>query len=214
MEWSDDMIKQSPKPTGKLGRIVGEEMNVDHSELWEWGLSQISIGANTNILDVGCGGGGAIQLLNKLSANSKICGIDFSDEMVSLSREVTKDLIKDGLVEISNGSVSSIPYHDDMFDLVTAFETYYFWSDLTSDLRQIFRVLKPGGIFLMVNSTYRHEKYEERNAYLAKLIEFKYHTPEEFHSFLSEAGYSSIEIIEIPEKNWISIISNKSGMPP
>jgi len=209
MEWNDDMTKQCPKPTGKFGQIVAEVMNKRHSELWKWGLSHISTGDNITILDVGCGGGGAIQLLNRLSVNSKIHGIDFSNDMVSLSREVNKDLIKDGLVEISNGSVSSIAYQSDIFDIVTAFETYYFWPDLNNDLREILRVLKPGGIFIMVNETYKHEEFEERNARLAKLLKIRYNTPEEFHCFLSEAGYTSIKIIEIPEKNWITIISKK-----
>ena len=44
------------------------------------------------------------------------------------------------------GSVERIIFAKDWFDAVTAFETVYFWSDLPQCLREVRRVLKPGGI--------------------------------------------------------------------
>ena len=42
-------------------------------------------------------------------------------------------------------------FQDDFFDLVTAFETYYFWTNFPDALKEIKRVLKPGGTLLLVN---------------------------------------------------------------
>ena len=209
MEWTEDMIKQCARPTGRLGRIVGEEMNKCHYELWQWGLNQISLDNNMTILDVGCGGGAAIKLINSLTPDSRIHGIDISRDMVALSREVNHASERGSLVEIKLGAVSSIPYQDDMFDMVTAFESYYFWPELDHDFKEVLRVLKPGGVFLIVNEAYIHEKFKERNAQWAELLNTRFHTPEEFLHLLLKAGYRSINIIEIPEENWITITSRK-----
>jgi len=61
----------------------------------------------------------------------------------------------------------------------------------------------------MVNETYRHEKFAERNSYLSKLLDMRYDSPGEFHGFLFEAGYTLIKIITVPEKNWITAIAKK-----
>ena len=209
MEWTDEMIRQCKKPTGKIGRIIAEEMNKCHYNLWKWGLRHIDIADRCSILDVGCGGGGAIMLLHTQSAHSRIYGIDFSDDMVSLSQEVNEELIKKSIVEIINGSVYDIPYSDETFDLITAFETDYFWSDMKSGLSEIFRVLRQGGIFLIVDEAYLHEFLKERNKQWAELMGVEFYTPEQYHRFLSDAGFMSPEIIEIPERNWITIISRK-----
>ena len=105
MEWTEDMIKQCARPTGRLGRIVGEEMNKCHYELWQWGLNQISLDNNMTILDVGCGGGAAIKLINSLTPDSRIHGIDISRDMVALSREVNHASERGSLVEIKLGAV-------------------------------------------------------------------------------------------------------------
>ncbi len=209
MEWTNEMIRQCSKPTGKIGRIVAEELNECHYSLWEWGLGHITVADNASILDVGCGGGGAIKLLHTRNNDCKICGVDFSDDMVSLSREINKELVKANIVEIITGNVTNIPYPGNTFDLVTAFETDYFWPDMPEALEEILRVLKPGGIFLIVDEAYRHELFEERNRQWAELMKISFYTPEEYRRFLTEAGFESIEIIEIYERNWITIISRK-----
>jgi ubiquinone/menaquinone biosynthesis C-methylase UbiE len=192
-----------------FGRFVGMGMNRGHSRLWRWGLSHISIKPNAFILDLGCGGGKAVQELTRISLSGKVCGIDYSEEMVQLARKINKKFIENGHVEILHGSVSSLPFSDGMFDYVTAFEAYYFWPNLIDDLKEIKRVLKPGGTLLIANEVYKHEKFEKRNLKLAKWGDMMLHTPEEYRGFLTEAGYMAIEIDEVAEKNWIAAIAEK-----
>lgn len=89
-----------------------------------WAPGHISIGSDAKILDIGCGG---VTALAKYTPKGKVCGIDSSVDMIQLSMKVNKHLIKKGLVEIKLGAVSSLPFADNIFDLATAFETYYFW---------------------------------------------------------------------------------------
>jgi SAM-dependent methyltransferase len=97
-----------------------------------------------------------------------------------------------------------------MFDLVTVFESYYFWPDLINDLKEIKRVLKPGGSLLMVNEVYKDDPFERRNTKWVKLLDMQIHTPDEYKDFLSEAGYRIEKINRLPQKNWITVVAQKS----
>jgi SAM-dependent methyltransferase len=209
MKWTDEMIRQSARPAGELGIITGKEMNECHYELWQWGLSHVQIADNSNILDIGCGGGGTIKLLSDLSKNSHICGIDISEDMVALSQQTNENTVHEGRIEINQGSVSSIPYPDDAFNLVTAFETDYFWPDLENDFREILRVLRPAGTFIIVDDSYDNEAFRERNARWSELNNGRAHAPDEYRSLLAKAKFNLVEIIEDIERNWITVISRK-----
>jgi len=209
MGFIEKFVKQCRKPSGRFAKFVGRTMNVGHNRIRHWGLSHISIAPDANILDIGCGGGKAVQELAMSTPNGKVYGIDYSEDMVQLSKKVNKALIKKGLVEIKHGTVSSLPFADNMFDLATAFEAYYFWPNLIGDLKEIKRVLKPGGTFLIVNEVYKDDKFEKRNTKWAQLLDMQLHTPDEYRDFLIKAEYHIVEIDNISQKNWITAIAKK-----
>ena len=209
MWFMEKMVKQCRRPTGRLGKFLGRGMNFGHASLRRWGLGHISIEPDAIILDVGCGGGKTVQELARVSSNGKVYGLDYSQDMVELSRKINKKFIREGRVEIRHGSVSSLPFPDGVFDLVTAFESYYFWPNLIDDLKAVKRVLKPAGTLLLANEVYKHENFEKRNSKWARWLDMQIHTPEEFKNFLTEAGYIGIDVFAFPEKNWITAIGRK-----
>ncbi|MBA7556206.1 2-methoxy-6-polyprenyl-1,4-benzoquinol methylase, mitochondrial [subsurface metagenome] len=112
MGFMEKMVRQCRKPTGSFGRFVGMGMNTGHGRLRRWGLSHISINLDAFILDVGCGGGKAVQELAQISSSGKVFGIDYSEEMVQLARKINKKFVENGHVEIMHGFVSSLPFTD------------------------------------------------------------------------------------------------------
>jgi len=210
MSLMEKMVKQCKKPTGTFGRFMARSMNYGHSKVAQWGLSHVSINKNNTILDVGCGGGKTVNTLTKTATEGKIYGIDYSADSVKVASKINKKPINEGKVEILHASVESLPFSDDSFDLVTAVETYYFWPDLINSLKEIRRVLKPGGSAILINECYRCDKFEKRNAKWARMGDFTYHLPEEFRKFLEKAGYSSIQIKILEDKNWIAAIGTKN----
>lgn len=178
-------------------------MNAGHGDSYRFGLDHIAIKPDSIALDVGCGGGKGVNLLAARVSTGKVYGIDHSLDMVKLSRKVNESLIQSGRVAIDHGSASSLPYSDDMFDFVTAFETIEFWPDLSADLREVKRVLKPSGVLLIVN---RHPGVEERGKW-TELLQLC--TPDEFRGCLSDAGYSDIAVDDGPKPGWIVVLAKK-----
>ena len=131
-------VSQCQKPTGWLGRFVLWRMNASHSKLTDWGLAHISVETHDTVLDVGCGGGKTISKLAGAASQGKVYGVDFSAESVTASKRTNAQAIGLGRVEIVHGSVSQLPFLDEMFDLVTAVETHIWWPDLPADIRAWF----------------------------------------------------------------------------
>jgi len=98
-------------------------MNSGHAKIRQWGLSHISINPDSCVLDIGCGGGKGVKEIASSVSKGKVYGIDYSEDMVQLSKKVNDNLIKQSIVEIIYGTVSALPFPDNMFDFVTAFET-------------------------------------------------------------------------------------------
>jgi SAM-dependent methyltransferase len=209
MGLAEKFVKQCRKPEGLVGRFVGRVMNVGHTKVRRWGLSHVSIEPHMTILDIGCGGGSALREIALSSPSAKLYGIDYSQDMVQLAKKVNRKLIKEGRVEVMYGSVSSLPFSDDTFDLVTAFEAYYFWPNLIHDLQEIRRVLKTGGTLLIVNEVYENQKFQARNKKWAAWGDMQLHSPEGYRDFLTASGYHAVGIHEIPERNWIAATGKK-----
>ena len=211
MGFTKYIINQVRYPRGTFGRRVAKRMNKGHAALAEWGLSNIKLNADMKILDVGCGGGANINSFAKIVTNGKVFGIDYSPTSVEVSKEVNKEFLDEGRVEIHHGSVSALPFDENTFDLVSGFEAYYFWPDLINDLKEIYRVLKINGTLLLINEGYKCENKKKRKIVenWAKLGKFKIHSPEEYKDFLTRAGFLDIQIFEQKKQGWITSIAKK-----
>ena len=197
MKLSEKFVRQCRKPRGLFGKLIARGMNRGHSKMAKWGLKSISIRPNDIILDIGCGGGQNVFNFAKKIKEGKIYGIDYSKVSVEMSKKKNKKFIQSGVVEIRHASVSSLPFPENTFDLVTGFETYYFWPDLVNDLKGILKVLKPSGALLLVNEAFKceEESLRKRNEKWSTLGNFPIHTPQEIHQFLEEAGFAHIQLV-------------------
>ena len=190
------------KPQGKLGNIQLKSMNKEHTPVSLWGLKHLDIKEDDIILDVGCGGG--IKLKRMAQKAKKVYGVDYSLESVKLSREVNEDNIKKGKVEVLEGNVQSLPFDDNTFDIVTAFETVYFWPDIKNSFGEVKRVLKPGGIFLIGMESNGSDNFIMR--FWSRFIDMKVYSDSEIKEFLDFNDFSKITIYLRDGKNKQEII--------
>ena len=186
-------------------------MNSRHSKVTDWGLSHALIGKQDIILDVGCGGGRTVSKLAAIAAQGKVYGIDHSPESVAMAMRTNKQWIDMARVEVREASVSRLPFSDGAFDVVTAVETHFWWPALPADLREVLRVLKPGGRLIIIAEVYKGaaaftskavERYSQKTGMALLSVE-------EHRALLTSAGYSDVQIVTEPRKGWICCIGSK-----
>jgi SAM-dependent methyltransferase len=211
------LLLQFRQPTGWLGRLSLRDMNRRHAKVTDWGLQHLAIEQHDTILDVGCGGGRTVHKLAGIASAGKVYGIDYAAESVRASRRTNARWIALGRVEIRPGSVSALPFPDHMFDLVTAVETHFFWPDLVADMREVLRVLKPGGTLVIIAEAYkggRYEKVLEKLVGLMKTMHYAHLSVDEHRELFSRAGYADIQLFENDGKGWICGIGTKPASLP
>ena len=202
---------QCKKPTGLFGRFTLWRMNKSHSKLTDWGLTHATVESRFTVLDVGCGGGRTISKLAAMAAQGKVHGIDYSKESVAASRRYNAQAIRAGRVEIHLADVGKLPFPDNTFDLVTGVETHFWWPDISAGLREIRRVLKPGGALILIA-----EVYKGADAFVSRVCEkqasitgMKMLTPDEHRDLLASAEFADLRIDPLTAKGWITAQGRK-----
>ena len=130
-----------------------------------------------------------------------VTGIDFSPVSVSKSLKVNTKAVEEGRCKVLEGNVANLPFDEGTFDLVTAFETIYFWPDIEHCFNEVKKVLKSGGQFVIVNESDGHG---EMDAKWESMIEGMHtYTPEEIKLHLTNAGFHDLNIPVNEEKRWL-----------
>ena len=189
-EEEKELIINARKPVGELGDKLLDRMNESHESLAQWGVSHLDISKDDVILDIGCGGGVNVERFLKMTEN-KVYGLDYSEIAVEKSTILNQKAIDEGRCEVIQGSVSELPFEDNAFDIVTGFETVYFWPDFVNDCKEVRRVLKDDGIMFICNEAIPDEE-DERQKELIDLLDMKIFSEDEFDEYLREAGFSDI----------------------
>lgn len=140
------VLQNTSCPQGFWGRMILRGMNSFHASLANRGMKQVEWQPEWNVLDIGCGGGANLKHLLNLCPEGKVYGIDLSEESVSFAQKYNAKHL-DKRCFIQQGDVCSLPYKEEAFDAVTAFETVYFWSPVDKALSEVARVLRKGGLF-------------------------------------------------------------------
>ena len=207
-EYEERDYPQFGKPEGEDGRSLLAEMNIQHRKLSEWALTTLPELKCKKILDIGCGGGMLISLLAAKYPEAEIFGVDISGESVAMTKKVNADLVERGRCHISLNSVSGLPFSAGTFDLVTAFETYFFWPDLENDIPKAAATVAEGGCMIIVSELYPHPAFNERNDEAARLSGLRLRSNEEMAEMMRNCGLD-VTVNEIEEKNWISFVGTR-----
>jgi SAM-dependent methyltransferase len=127
----------------------GEEMAKDHLPIVLPTLDLMQLQPADSVLDVGCGAGWLLRLLAERVTEGRLVGMDVADEMVRRARRNSTDLDS---VMVVPGSCEEIPWEDSFFTKVISVESAYYWPDPARGIREIFRVLRPGGsAWILIN---------------------------------------------------------------
>lgn len=141
----DERLRLEFNDWARAGRGAGMEKG--HRPVGEQAIEMMAIPADARVLDVGCGSGWATRLMAEKAPNGRVVGIDIADEMISLSEETSTSFSN---IEFQVASAEKLPFSDGEFSHAFSMESLYYYADMLAALREIKRVLKPGGLFVTV----------------------------------------------------------------
>jgi len=164
----DDVLKwvathlKHPKSDNEMAAMMLAIMNNANKStgIHLAGLVSAELGTPAKVLEIGFGGGAALCAVLKATKNSqkvvKAFGFDISDDCIMTAKKALSDEgIDASLYDLSTGDIcNKLPYADATFDVVYHLNCWYFWSDLGVGLKEIMRVLKPGGVLLTASKMY------------------------------------------------------------
>ena len=146
----DERLRLEFNDWARAGR--GEGMEKGHRPVGEQAIELMSLPADARVLDVGCGSGWATRLMAEKAASGRVVGIDIADEMIKLAKETSPSFSN---VEFQVASAEKLPFSAGEFTHAFSMESLYYYADILSALREIKRVLGPGGRFVTVVDLYQ-----------------------------------------------------------
>lgn len=194
---------KNPENT-RRGRWQLRAMNNRYSMLGVWGLSHVNFARTRLVLDVGCGGGKNLERILKQSKQINAVGVDISPASIQVTKKKNSRAVKDGRLQVVQGQAESLPFASNLFDLVTAFETVYFW-DVEKGLAEVYRTLKKGGQLLIVNESQSSKGIEE----YMQSIGFTVYTKDELCKIVKKAGFKNIRSDVGENGGWFAIVCEK-----
>ncbi len=146
----------------KLNRLITFGMDLR----WRKNLAKIIKAHNpNNILDIATGTGDLVLLFAEASSAKEIIGIDISEGMLKVGEEKIKKEKLTDMITLQKGDAEALEFEDNTFDAVSVAYGIRNFEDLEKGLSEILRVLKPGGIFVVLETSVP-EKFPFKQGYM------------------------------------------------
>jgi len=175
----------------------GEEMENHHISIAEQTIARMDLAPGQRVLDLGCGAGWATRMLAKAveGGEGMAVGIDISDAMIARARAASRELDN---VMFTVSAADEIPWRDDYFNKVLSIESFYYYPDQQRVLRELHRVMAPGGTLFILINLYKENPYSLRWVDgLAVPVHAR--SENEYEEMLRDNGFIHTEIAHIPD---------------
>jgi len=176
---------QLSRPSGRAGRVVAALMNRGNRALNARAIDLLDVSGGSRVLDLGFGGGLTFDPL--LERGATVAGVDRAGDMVAAALARHREHVDAGRLTLQRGEVDALPLEDAAVDRVLTVNTVYFWPDLAPAMRELHRVLAPGGRVVV---GIRDGSVMER----VDPAVFTIRTPEAIASSLEAAGFTAAEV--------------------
>lgn len=172
-----------------LNRVISFGIDV------KWRKKVVAIVAKTSpkqVLDIATGTGDLAINLAQTGA-TKIIGLDLSEGMLAVGKKKIAQKDLSGKIEMVQGDSEALPFSDNSFDAITVAFGVRNFETLEKGLEEIYRVLRPGGIFVVLETSVP-TKFPFRQGYnfytqnLLPLIGKLFSEDKDAYSYLSESA--------------------------
>jgi SAM-dependent methyltransferase len=180
-EWMTDRIAR--RPTGARAREIYRDPE-DHKPGFRAVLDALAPGPDDHLLEIACGGG--VLLAWALETGCRATGLDHSEEMVRLAREVAPE------AEVVLGKAEALPFEDETFTCVASATAFFFFPDPVAVLREALRVLGSGGRLAIATTPPELRGTPAAPEPMASIGCF--YSDEELAGLAAEAGFADVSV--------------------
>ncbi|RPI87624.1 MAG: methyltransferase domain-containing protein [Chloroflexi bacterium] len=177
--------------------------NYDGFRLSKWfqftqklATSVMDIKPDNRVLDVGCGTGYAVIEIARRLDQGKAYGIDISTGMVERAiKNIPGEL--SNRVSFRQASAEYIPYPNSDFDYILCTNSFHHYPEPPRALREMYRVLRPGGLLVILDNAIDLSLYTWAWDRLLRLFEkghVRYYTTKELGEMISKAGFKDVSL--------------------
>jgi SAM-dependent methyltransferase len=159
--------------------------------------------AGKAVLDIGCGSGGVTLHLARSNPTARFTGFDVEQPVIDHAARRARDEGLDGRAGFVRGDPGPLPFPDKAFDIVFSKDALIHVADKDSLFAEVFRVLKPGGLFVASDWLCGHdcEPSADMKAYLAaEGLNFGMASPGRYRSAMQGAGL--VDIVMTSRNSW------------
>ena len=185
-----ELAKQLGNPEGEIGIEIANMMNATNIGMTKHAIKSLNLSKNDIVLELGHGNCGHLPFLMEQAENLKYFGLEISELMQQEAIKSNQNYIENNSADFRLYNGTEIPF-DAEFDKIFTVNTLYFWQNPDSLLNEIYRVLKPNGIFAL---TFADKSFMEKLPF----------TPFGFNL------YSLKDVEELLQKNQFKILKSIS----
>ncbi len=149
-----------------------------------------------SILDVGCGTGKLLRRAGVRWPEAQLIGVDPANGMIEMAKRLTPN------ATFSKAMAETLPLQDASVDLVLSTTSFHHWQDQAAGLREIARVLRPGGRFILVDFSFPD--------WLVRVFRLKrVHSPAQLRALFIQAGLQVQAQQRLSWRRWLATVGNK-----
>jgi len=175
----------------------GDDMEQSHLSIVEPMLALIEFKPQDKVLDVGCGTGWLVRRIAPLVSEGLAAGMDVSDAMLGRAESLSGQVPN---VAFACGGADAIPWPGGHFTKVLSVESAYYWPDLAQGVREIFRVLSPGGAAWILINYYRDNPHCHQWGGLLKVPTCLL-SAAEWEGLFRQAGFEAVDHCRVPDRS-------------
>lgn len=182
-------------PSGPIGWVGARVLPLVAGRLYGVVADELALRPDDDLLDVGCGAG--LLLRDHAAGLRFVAGIDASEIQVGLAREHLAGRIAAGTAQIVLGDAAVLPWPDDRFSAVASVNCLKFMVDPDRALREMHRVLRPGGRIVHLTDPPTTDPEESGRA---DAIGIRQWSADDSRRMMEAAGFAHVSVRQLPAK--------------
>ena len=149
-----------------------------------------------SVLDVGCGTGKLLRRAHIYWPQAQLIGVDPANGMIEIAKRLTPN------ATFSTGMAEALPLQDASVDLALSTVSFHHWQDQAAGIREIARVLPPGGYFILVDASFP-------DWWVRVFRPKRFHSPAELRTLFLQAGFQVQMQQPLAWRRWLATVGKK-----